>query len=256
MNDLQLEVNGAPTGYYVCPNGADRRISVASPSTSGGDLKELPLPELLQLCLTTGDEIFWTEFIRRSQPLLARTILKALGGTAFARNSSLIDDLVQDTYLKLCANNCKALRLFKCRHEGGLPGFLKVIARNIANDYIRNSRSAKRGSGQELLNFEDPAIFRTIADSNRISPETAILINQIEVFLVTRSQKCESERDNAIFWLYYRDGLCAKAISELPWIGLTVKGVESVLLRLTLEIKARVNSKDKVYLGVIRCNAN
>jgi hypothetical protein len=37
----------------------------------------------------------------------------------------------------------------------------------------------------------------------------------------------------AIFWFFYEQGYTAKEISFLPEIGLTVKGVEAVLLRLT-----------------------
>ena len=47
-------------------------------------------------------------------------------------------------------------------------------------------------------------------------------------------------RDFAIFWLYYRQGLTSKAISELAAIGLGVKGVESTLLRLTRLVRAKL----------------
>src|SRR5437667_159549 len=40
-------------------------------------------------------------------------------------------------------------------------------------------------------------------------------------------------RSRLIFWLYYRSGLSASAIASIPNIGLTTKGVESALLRLT-----------------------
>jgi hypothetical protein len=36
----------------------------------------------------------------------------------------------------------------------------------------------------------------------------------------------------AIFWFFYEQGYTAKEIAMLPNIGLTVKGVEAVLLRL------------------------
>jgi len=41
------------------------------------------------------------------------------------------------------------------------------------------------------------------------------------------------QRDRTIFWLYYRQGLTAKEIGALPSIGLSLKGVESTLHRLT-----------------------
>jgi DNA-directed RNA polymerase specialized sigma24 family protein len=39
------------------------------------------------------------------------------------------------------------------------------------------------------------------------------------------------QRDLLAFWLYYRSGLSAKEISTIPDMHLTVKGVESLLLR-------------------------
>jgi hypothetical protein len=47
-------------------------------------------------------------------------------------------------------------------------------------------------------------------------------------------------RDIAIFWFYYRWGLTAKEISEILSMGLTVKGVESVLLRLTRLVRSKL----------------
>jgi RNA polymerase sigma-70 factor, ECF subfamily len=41
------------------------------------------------------------------------------------------------------------------------------------------------------------------------------------------------QRSRRIFWLYYRVGLTANAIAALPYIGLSTKGVESTILRLT-----------------------
>ena len=49
------------------------------------------------------------------------------------------------------------------------------------------------------------------------------------------------KRDLAIFYLYFRQGFTAQAISRVPNIGLTVKGVESTLFRLTRLLKAKLN---------------
>jgi RNA polymerase sigma-70 factor (ECF subfamily) len=66
----------------------------------------------------------------------------------------------------------------------------------------------------------------------------AILMGQIERCLAKLVSEPNFARDHAIFWLYYRQGLTAKAISQLPDITLGVKGVESTLLRLTRFVKA------------------
>jgi RNA polymerase sigma-70 factor (ECF subfamily) len=67
--------------------------------------------------------------------------------------------------------------------------------------------------------------------------EREILLREIDGILKTLSHEPNFERDHAIFWLYYSQGLTAKEIAALPDIKLGVKGVESVLLRLTRRLK-------------------
>jgi RNA polymerase sigma-70 factor (ECF subfamily) len=43
-----------------------------------------------------------------------------------------------------------------------------------------------------------------------------------------------------IFLLYYRQGLTASEIAALPALGLTTKGVESIIARLTHMIRSHI----------------
>ena len=54
------------------------------------------------------------------------------------------------------------------------------------------------------------------------------------------SGKDPLQRNREIFWLHYRAGLSARAIADLPEIGLTAKGVESVIMRVTKELRERL----------------
>jgi RNA polymerase sigma-70 factor (ECF subfamily) len=63
--------------------------------------------------------------------------------------------------------------------------------------------------------------------------ERTILLQEIDLHLARSISAEELPRSRLIFWLYYRSGLSASAIASLPSIGLTTKGVESALLRLT-----------------------
>src|SRR5207253_5541782 len=84
-------------------------------SKSRLDCPNLSLHHLLSLSLRSRDELLWTEFIQRSQPVIAGVVIKTL--RRWARPTpSLVDDLVQETYLKLFANNARALRRFVCHH--------------------------------------------------------------------------------------------------------------------------------------------
>ncbi|HEY1528325.1 MAG TPA: sigma-70 family RNA polymerase sigma factor [Candidatus Angelobacter sp.] len=201
------------------------------------DPRKLSVQELVSYCLDSQDEAGWTEFVRRFQPLIAGVINRCVY-RRIGPSPTLVDDLVQDTYLKLCANNFKALRDFKFYHDNAFFGFLKRIAANVVEDHFRGSRSQKRGSGREQQDIEE---VRTAASFHPRSPqpaEMAILMGQIERCLAKLTLEPNFARDHAIFWLYYRQGLTAKAIAQLPAIRLSVKGVESTLLRLTRFVKA------------------
>jgi RNA polymerase sigma-70 factor (ECF subfamily) len=203
------------------------------------DPQKLSAQELVQLCLDLKDEAMWTEFVRRFQPLIAGVVNKCIFRRVGPR-PSLVDDLVQDTFVKLCVNNCKALRDFDFQHDNAFFGFLKVVASNVVEDYYRGSHSQKRGSGRE---DEDIETVRTVAPANRAAyhpAEVAILMGEIQQCLAEQSAEPNFTRDYTIFWLYYRQGLTAKAISQLPGIALSVKGVESTLLRLTRQVRTRL----------------
>jgi DNA-directed RNA polymerase specialized sigma24 family protein len=51
------------------------------------------------------------------------------------------------------------------------------------------------------------------------------------------------ERDRVLFWLYYLQGLTAEEIARLPVVGLTAKGVESVLRRVTRWLREEIERR-------------
>jgi RNA polymerase sigma-70 factor (ECF subfamily) len=52
-----------------------------------------------------------------------------------------------------------------------------------------------------------------------------------------------TERDRALFWLYYRQGFTAEEIGRLTAIGLTAKGVESALRRVTTWLRGEIERR-------------
>ena len=203
------------------------------------DPRKLSIKELVQLCLDSQDEALWTEFVRRFQPLIAgvvyNCVLRRIGPSP-----ALVDDLVQDTYLKLCTSNFKALRDFEFQHENAFFGFLKVVAANVVEDYYRGSRSQKRGSGRPDEDINEVRV-AVPADAGLYHPEREILLGEIKQCLAEQAGEPNFVRDYTIFLLFYCQGLTAKAISKLPGISLSVKGVESTLLRLTRQVRAKLS---------------
>jgi RNA polymerase sigma-70 factor (ECF subfamily) len=198
--------------------------------------------DLVRACAQTGDSAAWEEFVRRFHRLIATVVLRTArrwGGTTPAQ----IDELVQDTYLKLCADQARLLRSFGSRHEDAIFGYLKVVTANIVHDHFRSVRAQKRGGGagtEELEAEYGPAPLEAASTSGASAVEQQVLFSEIDVNLRAVLEGPHATRDRRIFWLYYRVGLPAASIAGLPGIGLSTKGVESTLLRLTRQVRQRL----------------
>ncbi len=177
----------------------------------------------------------WNELVRRTHRVVASVILRVTqqwGGQSL----EAVDDLVQETYLKLCADNCRLLRDFELRHELAFFGFLKVVATNVARDHFRATMSAKRGGMQTQNGLESlPGEPFRAQD-----PDRDILLSEIEACVRLNVESENPRRDLLIFLMYFRQGFTAEAIASFPSIDLTVKGVESTLLRLIRRIRQEV----------------
>src|SRR5438309_1998726 len=108
------------------------------------DCSSLTSQELVTQCIRAGTPDLWKEFVERFQPLIAGVVARTAQryGPVFA---ALVDDLVQETYLKLCTDEWRRLREFESRHPDALYGFLKAVARTVALDHFKGQLAAKRG---------------------------------------------------------------------------------------------------------------
>jgi RNA polymerase sigma-70 factor, ECF subfamily len=196
--------------------------------------------QLIRACAELNDGAAWKEFVTRFHRAISLSIIRTTYQWGHAPRQ-VVDDLVQETYLKLCADRCRLLLEFAVQHPEAVSGYVKTIAIHVAHDYFKSVYSQKRGSGQnqESLAEVDPK-----AESQNLGGQGAmerqILLKQIDGFLEACSVGPDQERDRLIFWLYYQQGMSAKAIAALPTIGLTAKGVESAILRLTRLIRQQI----------------
>jgi len=198
---------------------------------------ETSIRDLLQLCLSSDEQEQWREFVRRTQPLIASVIINTVRRWKTPA-PSLVDDLIQDTYVKLFANDKKALRAIKNEYENTIFGYLKVIASNIVRDHFRQPVNKA-----DEIELSDAALPPGPQDRERL--EFLHKKEQIKGILETLSASETYHRDVAIFWLFYEQGYTAKEISLLPGFGLTVKGVEAVLFRLTRYVRERRGGRPK-----------
>jgi RNA polymerase sigma-70 factor (ECF subfamily) len=178
--------------------------------------------------------------VRRFHRLIAAVVLRTasrLGDSSV----QTVDDLIQDTYLKLCGDNFRLLREFDERHPNAFLGYVRVVAANVVRDHFKSSHSKKRGT-KKLESISDdviPAAEDGSTGSAR-AIERAVLFDEVQRHLELCIPGPDHDRNARVFWLYYQTGLSAGAIAALPGISLTTKGVESVILRITRLLKRRL----------------
>ena len=114
----------------------------------------MSVEELVRACSESNEGGAWEEFVVRFHRPISVSILRTTyqwGGIP----QQAVDDLVQETYLKLCTDKCQLLRAFSTQHPEAVPGYIKTIAVNVAHDHFKSLRSRKRGSGETVQLLED-----------------------------------------------------------------------------------------------------
>jgi len=200
----------------------------------------ISVEELIRSCAESNNGEAWEEFVVRFHRPISLSIVR----TAYQWGGiprQVVDDLVQETYLKLCADKCSLLLNFAAKHPEAVAGYIKTIAVNAAHDYFKSLRSQKRGSGEvaQLLEDVEP-VTRPGSLGGQDAMEREVLLKEINRCLETCSEGPDQERDRLIFWLYHQQGMSAEAIAALPTVGLTAKGVESAIRRLTHLVREQV----------------
>jgi len=128
----------------------------------------------------------------------------------------------------------RLLKSFALENPLAIEGYVNSIAVNVAHDHFKALHTQKRGAGtvDQLPEGNDPKVELGGFGAHE-SMEQQILLGEIGECLKACCAGPDQERDSFIFWLYYRQGLTAKSIAALLTIGLTAKGVESAIFRLT-----------------------
>lgn len=193
---------------------------------------------LIKACVGSDSEAAWAEFIRRFRPLIARVSGRMARRHWPQTPPHLIDDLIQETCLKLCADDCKLLRQFESRDPDSIFKFLKVVTARVVLDHFKAEMAEKRDASQTeaLTDQGQPAR----GCGRCLSMEDHIALKQIDDIVKTLYKGDILVRNRAIFWLHHRDGMTAQAIASIPWINLNTKGVETVLRRMKHLIQSHI----------------
>ena len=200
----------------------------------------LSLKDVVCLCAGPGGDEAWEEFVSRVGRPISLTIMRtaSLWGEP---SRSLVEDLIQVTYLKLWEGGCRLLRDFAIQHPEAILGYLKKTAANATHDYFKHGRSQSSGGDNPHISTSDvdPEAGNEVHGSQE-KIAFGVFLNEIDEHLKRVLTGPDQERDRMIFWLYFRQGMSTKEIASLPTIGLGVKGVGSVIERLKHGVREKI----------------
>jgi len=179
--------------------------------------------ELIERCVRL-DSTAWEELVATHRTVVLRALVGILG----TADPQVIQDLEQETYERLLHRDCEALRAVKSPSH--LRGLLRTIAGNLARDHLRRVAVRKAYLQSITPQIEDPSetpdeILGRKRDLERV------LVALDKVLTGPRAS-----RDAQVFRAFYLEGGSAAEIAAMN-LGLSTKGVETVLFRLVQKLR-------------------
>lgn len=205
---------------------------------------------LAELCAYSAEAPEWAEFVRISTPVVALAA-RRVGEVWGDKSTITVNEIVQEVFLKLCEDERRVLREFESRGDDSFFWLLRVITATVGTDHFRKVRAEKRGGGVPVETVQPLAVADQLHDTRATrAMEMPSLYAQLDGLLRLYPKRV-SARDRRMFWLHFNQGMSAEGISRIPAMGLSAKGVESALIRLTRLLRQTVaQGKPKLVSGI------
>lgn len=174
--------------------------------------------ELADRC-ARGERPAWVELIRRYD----RKVLRVLWNSG---GRGELEDLRQEVWARLLANDGRALKGLRAERQGSLSLFLAMTAKRVALDHVR-ARKSRPVIEHDAVATGIPDVAASPEDHAQAARRKQILVRALET---VASESANPGRDRDILRLHFEEGYSANEIAEMG-IGLPAKGVESVLRR-------------------------
>lgn len=210
-------------------------MSEAAPSRS--------VSQLVSLC-AQGDGRAWDEFVTRYNRRLLLYVMRACAALHRPVDRDQVLDLVQEIYLRLLANDRRALASWRGESEPVLLGYLATIASAVVTDAVRRERTAKRAGRN--ISIDDESDAGSLALAQLVAPESGsperVLLErhtpeQTRAVVESVFPGPNAARAALIFHLYVFEGLTAREIAALPQLAMTVANVEAVIHRTKARLR-------------------
>ncbi len=199
----------------------------------------------------------WAPLVQRVEPAL-RCALAALGQSYGLRlTRDLVDEVIQETYVRLLQNNRRVLRGCKGRTESTIMSYLRRVARSALVDWLRARRALKRDSASELsidlpevLAAEDDRLALPTAATN---PFNDIYVRELRYRFRRECWCVASERATGLrdTWITERvvvDGWSSHEAADVvelapTTVAMVIGRMRRELRRRGLEVPGRLNSR-------------
>jgi RNA polymerase sigma factor (sigma-70 family) len=189
------------------------------------------------------DRALWNEFQERFRRLIFLYVIRSLNYCGLQDDlQAIVQDLVQEVYVRLVQHDGRILRSFRGTTEFSVMAFLAKVSSSVVHDYVRQSITARR-RGQVVPIEEIHASEQTGSalpdvpelESGRLSS----ILSWIDVERVVEgdTDRKNAQRNALIFKLHYVDGFESNEIAQFPGFKLTKSGVDAVLARLRKRIQ-------------------
>lgn len=147
----------------------------------------------------------------------------------------MIDDLVNDVYLKLVVGGGSALERFEGEHANSIFKYLGMISANVVRDHFRELNAEKRPNVTESLN---QLLLKGELPSHSIDPKISFTLEEVEQVLRKVVGKGRNRnRDILIFELRYYHELTLNEIAENHGFGLSPVSIGSILNRIVSKMR-------------------
>ena len=226
------------------------------------DLKKLTNTELIRRCAEDphNRRLLWVEFCSRFDERIWLIVYRECQDKGLAKKKDQIkltvQDLVQEVYLNLLKNDCKALTSFIGASENSMYTYLGIIARNVVCNYVTKMNAQKRPNIDKPLNdtssgFNDYEIFK-ISQINKEAIEQDLslemLKEEIDLILNQNLKDKYKERNKLIFKLYFYEEFSPEEIASKLGFEITSKRVLNLVAELkTLLRRELLSRKVAVY---------
>lgn len=124
-----------------------------------------PEERLLLNKLRSGDSDAWSEFIERYRRLIWSAIHRVNGRYGAGWDDATMDDLFEESLLKLLRNNGRALKSWEGRCR--LETWIYRIVRNVCIDHLR--KQSRREVAAKATDDGDPGPRRDVAATEEVS---------------------------------------------------------------------------------------